>query len=124
MECQNRRSRSEATGRRRPALLDLNEEAGPTTGDAAATNSSVSPSPRLVVSGVLAMKRSSVPSRRSPGTFPSHDTPNYGSNTAGLHKGWSSVQVPLLSNNGSGRPIMPDPLKNQNMCARLSGCTS
>ncbi|KAK1280150.1 hypothetical protein QJS04_geneDACA020688 [Acorus gramineus] len=46
------------------------------------------------------MKRSSVPSRRSSGTFPSPGTPNYGSNTAGLHKGWSSERVPLPSNNG------------------------
>ncbi|KAK1292220.1 hypothetical protein QJS10_CPB17g00575 [Acorus calamus] len=50
------------------------------------------------------MKRSSVPSRRSSGTSPSPGTPNYGSNMAGLHKGWSSVRVPLPSNNGSGRP--------------------
>ncbi|KAK1288922.1 hypothetical protein QJS10_CPB19g01774 [Acorus calamus] len=94
-ECQTRRSRSNATGRkhrrRRPASLDLSEQGSSTAGDAAAAAPVVvvSSSPRLVSAGVLAMKRASVPSRRSSGTFPSPGTP------AGLQKGWNSERVPL-----------------------------
>ncbi|XP_012570805.1 uncharacterized protein [Cicer arietinum] len=92
-ECQDRRSRCEALfkkqDRRRPASLDLNNA------NAIGTVSS----PRL---GIGAMKKSSLPSRRSgtgtgTGTFPSPGTPNYRHCQGGvaMQKGWSSERVPL-----------------------------
>ncbi|KAK7383141.1 hypothetical protein VNO78_28812 [Psophocarpus tetragonolobus] len=90
-ECQDRRSRSEASfkkhARRRPASLDLNNAIG---------NGSVS-SPRL---GLGAMKKTTLNSRRSgsgSGTFPSPGTPNYLHTGVAIQKGWSSERVPLHS---------------------------
>ncbi|XP_058725152.1 uncharacterized protein LOC131596508 [Vicia villosa] len=89
-ECQDRRSRCEALfkkqDRRRPASLDLNN------GNAIGTVSS----PRL---GIGAMKKSTLPSRKSgtgTGTFPSPGTPNYRHCQGGvaMQKGWSSERVP------------------------------
>lgn len=84
LECQDRRSRSEALSkkldRRRPASLDLNNV--------------TAASPRL---GTI--KKASMTSRKS-GTFPSPGTPNYRHASAVMQKGWSSERVPLHANAG------------------------
>lgn len=84
LECQDRRSRSEALSkkldRRRPASLDLNNV--------------TASSPRL---GTI--KKASMTSRRS-GTFPSPGTPNYRHTSVAMQKGWSSERVPLHTNAG------------------------
>lgn len=84
VECQERRSRSEALSkkldRRRPASLDL--------------NNATAASPRL---GTI--KKTSLTSRRS-GNFPSPGTPNYRHTGVGMQKGWSSERVPLHSSAG------------------------
>jgi hypothetical protein len=92
IECQDRRSRSEALtkklDRRRPASLDLNNATIATS------------SPRLAT-----MKKSSaVSSRKSGGggTFPSPGTPNYRHASVGMQKGWSSERVPSHASGGGG----------------------
>ncbi|GJZ26265.1 hypothetical protein Tco_0570518 [Tanacetum coccineum] len=83
---QYRKSRSEIllrkSDRRRPASLDLNNQAMNVT----------SSSPRLG-----AAMKSSGSSGRS-GMFPSPGTPNYRSTSFGVQKGWSSERVPLHTN--------------------------
>ncbi|KAI3773777.1 hypothetical protein L1987_48309 [Smallanthus sonchifolius] len=85
-ECQNRKSRFEIlltkSDRRRPASLDMNNQAMNVT----------SSSPRLV----SAMKSSASARRR--GAFPSPGTPNYHPASFGVQKGWSSERVPLHTN--------------------------
>ena len=92
IECQDRRSRSEALSkkldRRRPASLDLNN----------ATTAAAASSPRLA----SMKKASAISSRKSGGTFPSPGTPNYRHASVGMQKGWSSERVPSHSNGGGG----------------------
>lgn len=118
LECQERKSRSEAVARRldrrRPASLDLNNNSSNSSSNTSTVNV-ISPSPRLVAT----MKNATV-TRQKSSNFHSPGTPNYrgvGSNV--VNKGWSSERVAMpthgsrrqvgasllpLNNNGRGLP--------------------
>ncbi|KAK9053910.1 hypothetical protein SSX86_024985 [Deinandra increscens subsp. villosa] len=93
-ESKDRKSRSEIRltkpDRRRPASLDLNNQAMSIT----------SYSPRLGSS----MKTSASARRR--GLFPSPGTPNHHPASFGIQKGWSSERVPLHADSNR-TPLMP-----------------